>query len=198
MLISSGYLAKDMILHPRSVFEKIKEGDFKREALVVFGLGALISFLKSFLVRREQSLSFFVDERLNQLFSILHIPQVRWFVLYVVYLGFLLGVFAMCRCFNKEANLKSLALAFMATSIIGVLCQIIFYPISWSLPSKAPFFLNYIVLLWCIWLSFQALRVTQNLSFSHALVSYLIPAIVVIVVIGLPGLSPSLAWLASH
>jgi len=159
-------------------------------------LQALITLFKSFVIKR-QKVSFFANESLNQILSVLSIPQLRWVILYLVYFGFLYMVFGMCKLFNKEASLKSLMFAFISISGIGIIGQFLFYFLQIVIPKGLIFSGSYLVYLWSIVLYIQAIRVTQGISFLSTLVSFFVPAIVIIATIGLVAISPYLAWLTT-
>ncbi|OGQ34551.1 MAG: hypothetical protein A3A85_03205 [Deltaproteobacteria bacterium RIFCSPLOWO2_01_FULL_42_9] len=196
VLLCSVYLLKDIILHPSNVFERVKQGRFQKEPMIIFGFGALITLFKSFVIKR-QKVSFFANESLNQILSVLSIPQLRWVILYLVYFGFLYMVFGMCKLFNKEASLKSLMFAFISISGIGIIGQFLFYFLQIVIPKGLIFSGSYLVYLWSIVLYIQAIRVTQGISFLSTLVSFFVPAIVIIATIGLVAISPYLAWLTT-
>lgn len=195
MLLSLSYfLLKDVILHPTSAFEKIKQNGFQRATLIIFGFGALLPFCKSFIAKR-QIISFFANERMNQIFSIMSIPQLRWFIIYMAYFGFLYGIFSMCRFFNQKANIKSLLLTFMSISVVGIVGQIFFYPLLFILPKNLVFLGNYMLYLWSGVLSIQAIRITQGLSLPKAIISFFVPAIIIVAIMGLTAIAPYLTWL---
>lgn len=194
MWLSSVYLVRDVILQPAEMFRKTKNGETQREVLIVFGVAALISLFKSFSARR-QFINFFADERLNRLLSILSIPQLKWLVTYIVYFAMICFVFSICRLFGRAKSLKSLMLVFMSISAVGIVSQIFFYPIHFVLPKNITVIGSYCVYLWVVGLSIRAIQVTENLSFSKALASFLPPAIVFVVICGIAVVSPYLAWL---
>jgi len=192
--LSSVRLARDVILQPGNVFNKARNGELQREALIVFSVAALIPLFKSFSIRR-QVLNFFADDRLNQLLSALSIPQVKWFITYLAYFVMICFVFGICRFFVKAENMKQLILALMSISGVGIVSQIIFYSIQFVLPKNIVFIGSYCVYLWVIGLSVRAIQVTQGLSFPKALASFLPPAIIFALICGIAAVSPYLAWL---
>ena len=194
LIVSSIYFIREMILQPSSLFEKIKRGALLKQTLIVFGFGALIPLGKSFFIRKH-SITFFADEWINELLSILNIPQLLWLINYIVYFGFLCGVFGVCKLFNKESNLRTIVLAFMAISAIGILAQVFFYPLQFILTKRLLLFGGYVVYLWVIWLSLQAIRVTQGFSLLKILLSFFSPAIVIVAIMGFPAICPYLIWL---
>ena len=194
--LSSVYLIRDVILQPGEVFKKAKNGEIQREALIVFGVAALIPLFKSFSARRR-FINFFADERLNQLLSTLSIPQIKWLVTYVAYFGLIYVIFGICRLFNREANLKSLMIAFLSLGGVGIASQIMFYPLQFVLPRNIIFLGSYFVYLLVIGLSIRAVQVTQGLSFSKALVSFFPPAVILTLILGMTAVSPYLAWLTT-
>ena len=194
--LSSVSLVKDVILRPGDAFRKTKNGELQRETLIVFAVAALIPLLKSFSARR-QSINFFADERLNQLLSILSIPQIKWFIMYFVYFAMIYFIFGICRLFGRTESLKDLMMAFMSISAVGVVSQILFLAIHFVLPKNVMFTVSYLVYLWVIGLSIRAIQVTQDLSFSKALVSFLPPAIILAVICGMTIVAPYLTWLSA-
>lgn len=196
ILLSLVYLVRDVILQPGDVFRKTKNGEIQREVLIVFTVAALIPLFKSFSARR-QFLNFFADERLNQMLSMLSIPQIKWFITYLAYFAMIYFVFGICRLFCRAQSLKSLMLAFMSISGVGIVSQILFYPIHFVLPKNVIFIGSYFVYLWVIGLSIRAIQMTQGLSFPKALASFLPPAIIFAVICGMAVVSPYLAWLTA-
>lgn len=192
--LSSVYLVKDIILQPSAVFKKMKIGNIQREVLIVFGVAALIPLLKSFSISRRW-INFFADERLNQLFSTLSIPQFKWLISYITYFTMICFVFGFCRLLGRAESLKSLMLAFMSISGVGIVSQVLFYPVQFVLPKNVISIGSYFVYLWVIGLSIKAIQVTQSFSFAKALASLLPPAIIFAVISGMAVVSPYLAWL---
>jgi len=196
LLVSSGYLIREMALRPNSVFEKIKRGGFLKETVIVFVIGALIPLVKSFFIRK-QSITFFADEWINQLLSTLNIPQLSWAISYIGYFGFLFCVYGICRLFNKKSNLRAFTLAFMGISAIGIVGQVFFYVLQFILSKSLLLFGGYVLYLWVVWLSLQAIRVTQGFSFLKTLVAFFSPFIVIVAIMGLTAICPYLVWLTS-
>lgn len=192
--LSSVYLVRAVILQPGDVFRKVRNGEIQTEALIIFSIAALIPLLKSFSAKR-QFFNFFADERLNQLLSALSIPQIKWFITYLAYFAMICFVFGICKLFGKAENLKVLMLAFMLISGIGIVAQVLFYPLQFVLPKNVIFIGSYCVYLWVIGLSVKAVQITQGLSLSKAIASLLPPAIVFAVICGMTAVSPYLTWL---
>jgi hypothetical protein len=194
MWLSSVYLVKDVVLHPREVFRKTNNGETQKEVLIVFGVAALISLLKSFSTNRHY-FNFFADERLNQLLSILSVPQLEWLVAYILYFAMICFVFGICRLFSKTGNLKSLILVLMSISSIGIASQIISYPIHFILPKNVIFIGSYCVYIWVIVLSIKAIQLTQGLTLLKAVLSFLPPVIVFIGIGAFTVVAPYLKWI---
>lgn len=194
--LSSVCLVKGVILQPANVFKKAKDGEIQKEVLIVFGIAALITLLKSFSARR-QFLNFFADERLNQLLSILSIPQIKWFITYLIYFVMICFVFGICRLFGRATNLKTLTLAFMSISGVGIVSQLFFYTVHFVVPKSVSFVGSYCVYFWVIGLSIKAIQVTQSFSLTKSLVSFLPPAIVFAILCEMTVVSPYLAWLTA-
>ena len=194
LLTSSASLLWGIIARPVTVFKEISQGKYLDETLILFVLGILITFLKS-LLARGRPMSFFLDERLNQFFSILSIPQIQWFLIHFIYFVFLCGILGLCRVFKKVKSTRSLIFALMAISAVGIAGQILFTAIQFVVPQDWLVWGGYFLYLWVIGLSLQAIRVTQNLSFPQTLVSFLAPALVLVALMGLTTIAPYLAWL---
>lgn len=195
-LISSvGYLMKDMIFQPSNIFNKIKQGYMLEETLTIFCLGALITFLKSFNFK-SQVINFYASAWKNKFFSFLSNPQLSWLLFYVIYFIFLLSLFIVCRYFNRRTNLKTLVIALMSISSIGILGQALFF-VSKSIFSTS-FLLwgSYVIYFWVLYLSLQAIKITQDVSYFKALISFSLPAIVLGAFIGFSTMSPYLIWLS--
>ena len=194
--LSSACLVRDVILQPGDVFKQVKNGGLQREVLSIFCVAALIPLLKSFSLRR-QFLNFFADEKLNQLFLALSIPQIKWFVTYIAYFAMICLVFGIYRLFKKVDNIRTSLLAFMSISSIGIASQIFFYIIHFVLPKNVMFIGSYCIYLWIVGLSIRAIQVTQGFTFLKALTSFLPPAIFFAIFCGMAAFTPYLAWLAA-
>ena len=194
LLASSVSLLWGVIVHPVTVFKEIRQGKYLTETLILFVLGVLITFLKSFLAR-GRAMSFFADEHLNQFFSILSLPQIQWLLIHVMYFVFLLGILGLCRLFNRVGSTRSLVFAFMAISAVGVVGQVLFSAIQFVVPQDWLVWGEKFLYLYVISLSLQAIRVTQDLSFPQAFVSFFSPAVVLVALMGLTTIAPYLAWL---
>ena len=194
LFMSSGYMMRDLILQPSTVFNKVKQGELQNEALLVFGVGAVISLLKSFWVKRNY-ITFF-DNSTNNLLSFLSIPQARWFFGYILYFLFVGSVAWACKAVTKNDGKKSLAISFMSISSIGVICQLISFVLNPFTPHIILIIEGYLIFIWCIWLSLYAMKIIQELSYIKAAIIFLIPAIVVFLFIGLAAVAPYLAWLS--
>ncbi len=192
--LSSIYFVRDVILRPAEVFRKTKNGETQREVMIVFGVAAVISLFKSFSARR-QFINFFADESLNRILSILSIPQLTWLITYVIYFAVIYFVFRICRLFGGAESLKSFMLVLMSISGVGVASQIFFYPIHFVLPKNITSIGSYCVYFWVVGLSIRAIQITEKLSFSKAVASFLPPAIFFAVIYGMSVVSPYLAWL---
>lgn len=196
VLLSLICLVRAVIFQPGNVFRQVKKGELQREVLTIFCIAALIPLMKSFYLRR-QFLNFFADERLNQLFSALSIPQIKWFVTYLAYFAMICLAYGICRLFRKVDSIRALLLAFMSISSIGIVSQIFFYLVNFVLPKNVMFIGSYCIYFWIAGLSIMAIQITQGLSFSKALTSFLPPAIFFTIICGMAAVSPYLAWLAA-
>lgn len=196
LFISSCHLIKDVVFKPRDVFENISKGRLAKETLIVFCLGALLPFFKSFNFK-SQHINFYASPWKNHLFSILSIPQVTWLVSYAAYFSFLLIVFCVCKVFSRDANFITLMVSFMAISSIGIAGQVFFYILKFILAKDFLLFGFYVLFLWAILLFLRAIKSTQKISTLKSLISILFPAIVIIGIMGLTGITPYLAWLTT-
>ena len=172
----------------------IKKGKLMNETLLVFCLGALITFIKSFF-QEGQLVNFFEDDRINNILGMLSIPQVLWIISYASYFIFIFVMLIICRLFNKKIESKHLALAIMSLSGLGVVMQILFYAFKFILPQEYLIIGSNLIYLWVVILSIWAIKATQNLSFFKSIICFVIPALPFIFWVYLAGMAPYLMWL---
>ena len=187
-------LLKDILIHPKSLFEQISKGKLSKEVYIIFGLGAFITFSKTFAVKQHE-ITFFNNYHLNQILTLLSIPQIRWALLYTFYFLFLFLVTYLCKLFFKQAKWKTLMLSLMSVSGIGVVSQILFFIFSFIFPKNLSSILSYLIFLWVTFLSVWAIKYSQNLTLTKSIIVFLISALPIIFIIRLVGISPYLAWI---
>lgn len=187
-------LLKDIVIRPISVFEKISNGSLSREVYITFGLGAFITFSKTFALKQLE-INFFTNYHLNQILSFLSNPQIRWGLVYIFYFLFLFLIFSLCKYFFKQAKWKTLLLSLMSISGIGVISQILFFLFSFIFPNNLSTILSYLIFLWVAFLSVLAIKYSQNIPLTKSIILFIISALPIIFIIRLVGISPYLAWI---
>jgi len=187
-------LLKDIVIRPRSLFEQISNGTISKEVYFIFGLGAIITFSKTFALKQHE-INIFNNYQINQLLSFLSHPQIKWILLYIFYFLFLYLIFRLCNLFFKQAKWKTLLLSLMSISGIGVVSQILFFLFSLIFPNSLNVFLSYIIFLWVAILSVLAIKDSQNLPLTKSIILFVISALPIIFIIRLVGISPYLAWI---
>lgn len=199
-LISTVQLAKNIVIAPNTVFEETRDGGLAREVMAIFGVALLITLgkasFKSF-TEPPQTANFFVSESLNEVLSFLGHPLLGMIFFYLVYCVFLLGVSGMCRIFKKGVRAKPLVISLMAISAIGVIMQVVFYPLSFLLPRPLLLLGEYLVYGWVLVLSILAIRAAQRLSPWRAVVCFLVPFSFLLLGAVQLGVAPYIAYLKS-
>lgn len=189
-------LIKLIIIAPKRLFISIKDGEYVKETFLVFTLAAIITFLKSYVTKQPTfSASYYTCEFLNRTIELLNNAHVSWFISYLSYFIFLFIVFLFCRIFNKSIKYKNVVLSLMVISAIGVTAQILFFLFSFILSENILFICGYLIFIWVICLSIIAIKVTQSLSLSRAIICFLIPALPFSLFIVFVSIAPYLAWL---
>lgn len=187
-------LLKDIVIRPRSLFEQISNGKLSREVYITFSLGAFITFSKTFALKQHE-INFYDNYHLNQIFSLLSIPQIKWALLYIIYCLFLFLIFSLCKFFFKCTRWKTLILSLMSISGIGVISQIVFFLFSFIFPKNLNAILSYLIFLWVAFLSVWAIKYSQDLPLTKSIILFFISALPIIFIIRLVGISPYLAWI---
>jgi hypothetical protein len=198
-LLVSGLLIKDMILYPGRVFRQERSYDSAKGAMILFLAGLLITFLKSLSVAKKGvTPTFFGGSVLNSLFLWLNNPQVRWVVVYCAYFLFIFLIILLCKLLIGRIDARLLVLSLISVSAIGVMLQVFFYTLKFILPQNVVVIFGYVAYLWVAFVSLKAVAESQKMSFIRAAVCFGLPAIVTIILAGLPAISPYLAWLAQE
>jgi hypothetical protein len=188
-------ILKGLIIAPNKMFLSLNSLSLKGEVLFLFIIGALLTFLKSF-NDKVLPINFWADNRANQILSFFSIPQVKWFIAYMCFFLFLLLLKIFCRIILKKCNRRDLFYFFMAISGAGIMLQLLFWFLASILPKEINYLLSYFAFLWIFFLSLIAIVKSQNTTFPKAIIIYLISALPVVIITGLPGVSPFLMWLA--
>lgn len=187
-------MVRDIIILPNSVFENIRNDKLFKEVYTIFCIGALITFLKTFMIK-QKTITFFNYEKLNVIISWLSIPQIYWFMSYLSYFIFILCLFTICKFFNKQATLKTLVVSLMSISGIGVVLQVLFYILKFIMPKNFILISTYLVYFWVIILSISAIKTTQDISFPKAIICFLLASLPFVFLALFVSISPYLAWL---
>jgi len=187
-------IMKDLVLNPVRVFRNINTETYKHEAYFLFSLSAFITFYKSFSIKMYK-INFFSDEKINDILSLFNIPQVKWFMGFLSFFLFLLLIKFLCKLILKNCNQKSLFICYLTISGAAIMMQLIFFAIQSFFSQKLVYALSYIAFFWIIFLSILAIKNSQSTSFSKATIIYFASAIPIILIMGLPGVSPFMMWI---
>lgn len=195
--INTTNILKDIIIAPNKLFNALRSNRYVKEIHFLFALSAVITFSKTFLLKR-QTVTFFPNDSINRALSLLNIPQVRWIILYLGYFIFVFGVFWICKFFNRKANLRILVLSLMSISGLGVVLQILLYSVSSVFAEGFLDIVSYLSYFWVILLSLFAIKISQAISLWKATVCFFVPALPFIILVLLLSMAPYLAWLGVH
>ena len=187
-------IMKDLVLNPVRVFRNINTETHKHEAYFLFSLSALITFYKSFSIKMYK-INYFPDEKINDILSLFNIPQVKWFMGFLSFFLFLLLIKFLCKLILKNCNQKYLFICYLSISGAAIILQFIFFVIQSFFSQKLVYALSYIAFFWIIFLSILAIKNSQSTSFSKATIIYFASAIPIILIMGLPGVSPFMMWI---
>ncbi len=188
-------IVKDLIISPRKAFCTAVSKKFKKEIFLLFLLGTIFPIYKAF-NRKSYAVNFWEDDRINHFFTLLGTPRITLIVAYLSFFIFLFLLVIFCKFFFKNKSQKDLIFYMLSINGIGVFLQIIFYYLDLILSYQLVFVFSYIVFIWVLLLSVLAIKVGQNTNFLKAMAIYLISALPVYIIAGLPGLLPSLIWIA--
>jgi hypothetical protein len=195
-LLVSGLVIKDTILSPGRAFCSKGPYDTKKGVMILFLTGLLITFLKTFMVKRKVfAVTFFNSPTFNSLLLWLNSPQVLWAAVYVAYFIFILLILLMCKVLNGRVDAMSLVIALMSVSGIGVVLQVFFYGMKFVLPHNVIVVCSYVAYAWVIFVSLRAVEQSQKIPFIRSVVCFVITAIPAVFLAGLPAICPYLAWL---
>ena len=196
-LLNMVLLSRYIVSSPRRVFHGRNQYEFSQAIVIFFLIGASITLFKTFIVRRNiPTLTFFNDSVINSVFSWFNIPQVRWGWSYVIYFTFILLVVLMCSLLNnKRVAARSLLLSIMSINVIGVVIQMLSYILGVIASHGVAVVYGYLAYAWVVVLSVWAIMESQQVSVLKAIICFLIPATLALVLVGFPGIAPYLAWL---
>ena len=192
MALNKSYcLLNGLICAPNKVFMEIKNGSFYKEVKLIFAIGMLVTFWKTFLINTATGPMFF-NEILYDLLTFLNIPQTRWCFMYLLYFLF---IYCLFKYFTKGITFKPFALTLMSISGIGTVMQALFYFLSFILPKFALTIAAYAILLWVIMLSLLAVKSFLKASLRKIALYFFLIALPFVFFSGFVVLAPYLAWL---
>lgn len=194
VLFSSLYLVRDVFIHPQAVFEKINNNKIHREVYVVFLIGGVISFLKTFL-RTGTKVNFFVDNKFNELFTFLSIPRMSWLIWYTGFFVFIFFLLLACKIINGKVQRKSLTLSLLAISGLGIVFHFLFFPLQLIFREDIIFIFVYLTYLWASVLTVKAISTTQGIAIWKSIICFFIPAVPLTLTALLMVMFPYLAFL---
>lgn len=180
-------IIKGLIFYPRKNLEQIKKGVVSKKLIyTIFAFSMIVTFIRSFFVRWHQSFTFFDKQFLNVAVIFLNNPFLMWLREYLLYF---IGVFVLvklCNLFSKS-KCESMPYMLMAISSIGILGQVLFWPLHYLLTHDLLKILGLIFYLWNLTLIFLAVKIVSSLSYVKTSIVILIPLIVL-------GFSPFGIW----
>ncbi len=187
-------LIQNTILSPNEFFKKKFSDEVRLNILVLFGIGFLVTFIKSFYIKKNL-FNYYSDETLNSFFSFLAIPQIKWLSVYFFFFIFLLLLRLFCRIYTKGCNMKDIIFNFLAIGCLCIFLQVFFFILSFLMSKQALFLSSYIALIWIIYLSVIAIKWSQKISGLKATLVYISSALPIFLLVGFAGLAPNLIWL---
>ena len=187
------FTIKAIFVTPSVVFKKIDSGEISTEVYWIFSASVFVSFLKTLHLGRY-SINFF-ETGTDDLLSYLSAPHVAWFLNYVFYFLFICSVFLFFRLLFKKLKIKPLFLSLMSISGIGVIFQILLFPVEQFIPANIITLIGYAVFLWTIILSLLAIKISLDTTYPKTIIIFFILALPIIFVVGLTGIAPYLSCL---
>jgi hypothetical protein len=189
------FICRDIIVAPGKFFLDVKNGSHKKLIFCAFFLTAAITLSKSFFSHRENfPYDYFGSEILNQLFSILSIPQVEWALSYFSFFLFLF-VLSIFSGMIKENKLKVLFLVSMSISVYGLIFHVLFGFARFVMPGSirhVAFLVSYFltIALFC-----YSLSKAGDITMLKSLILFLLISPLFIITVGLTAVFPFLMWL---
>ena len=187
-------LLKDIIVSPKRVFKKINNEQLSFEIYIIFLLGAVLPFIKTFFIKKVQ-FTFFESDIFDAVFSLIGNPKITWVLHYISFFLYVLVIGAFCKLLFAQAKIGKLLLCLMIISGIGILLQIAFIIFRLFLPIDWYLFFNYFTFFWCSFLAIMAIKYSQNKSLGVSILLFILPALPFILIFGSAGIFPSIAWL---
>lgn len=196
MIIKIVSFLKELLISPSLLFKKINEGMYKREIVLFFIVGFLITFVKSFY--QERTYIDLFSELLNKFLSFLGIPLVSLILIYMCHFLYIFILYKLCkRISKKNIDYKVLFYQILSLSSIGVIFQLLFLLASTVISYDLQRIIAMGLMLWVIFLTLKAIHIEFGLPYSKAFLCFIISSIVFICIVGPPAIMPSFAGIIS-
>jgi len=171
IIVNSLGLFKSIIFNPARIFQNIGKGKYDLTVYFLFLVSALITFFKSFSIKKH-NINFFLNESINEILSFFSIPQIKWLITFLSFILFVFLIRVFCQFLLKGCNKKELMVCFLSISSAGILLQILFYILQYFLSQKSVYVLSYIAFVWIVYLSIIAIKNSQNASYMKSVMIY--------------------------
>ena len=188
-------LLRDLFVDPKMAFqiESLKTNVFF--IFISVALGGIFTLWKSFKVQSIKN-NFYESDNLNEFLSILNIPQVQWAVSYLGYFFFIGVLVFLCRTILKRQDAKVLVLGILSIGIIGLLLAVLTTVLMPFLPPVIVSAFVPVISIWMLVLAILAVKFTQDIAMTKAVLFFFIAALPTFFLFGLPGLFPCFLWLS--
>ena len=187
-------LFKGLLLYPSKFFHEIT-GYYTKAIYTTFGLSCIVVFIKSFSKEIIYN-SFFENTSVNNIISLLNIPQVQWCMSLLGFILFIIILINTSNCQQKKNN-KDLILCILSISSMGLLSHIVFFVIHFIFSAEIIHFLIIVIYLWFFCLNVLAIKEVRCISYLNSFFLFIISGFPSVLLVGLPGLAPYSLWLST-
>jgi len=191
---------KGLIFSPSKFFSEILfEGKYKKETIIVFMLGVIITFAKTFYLKELQPMNYYDSKFINDLLTFLGLPRISWLLGYILYFSFLYMLYKCYACkFKNKLTFNKVFFPIISINGIALFFHLLLFPFNAVLPHFIKTIIVLIVSLWVILLIFKALCVIYKTSYQTLIPCFLIASIVPFVMMGFTIYSPPLASITTN
>lgn len=192
-----------ILIDPQRVLKEVTQ--YRREILFIFGVSTGSAILEALFApsRRPALLNFFdpyvtKSPMVQKIGMVLYSPIATMLLEILLFSFFVYGAYSVSKVFkgDHEYRLPEFVLGVIAISGIGIVARIVMLLINFFPLSLYKAFVSYLFFFWVVILTIMFLKNSQRLSWSKALIAFIVPAFFVIALGGLPAIAPYLAWLS--
>jgi hypothetical protein len=187
-LIQSVRLVKGIAFLPLSTLNQIRKGVIpKGNVYFIFIVTMLVTLAKAPFTTWNRSFNVFSKQSLNEIIIFLNNPFAMWVREYLLYFCVLFLLVKLCKLFTKKQECQEMPCMIIAVSGIGIVAQLLFFPLSYLLTKEFLRILGLIVYLWNFVLIFFAVKISSSLSYAKTFIIILVP-------LGVLSVSPFGIW----